>query len=281
MKKIKFIFLILNIFICTGLFAQENDWAQWRGPDANGTSAETNWNPKAILNKDAVLWETNVGMGHSAVSVVNERLYTFGNWEVSNSVFKDKVYCLDARTGKQIWSYSYECAEKEDPGPFTSPLVDDERLYTLSREGDFYCFDINDGTVIWYRDIVSEGLSKEGEFCGSPIAYNDLIILNINRSGAAFNKKTGELVWNSPHATNGFSTPVFYKSDGKNVMVIQAMDDTYAIIPESGEVYWHLNKGSIPDPFIVGNKLLQVIHKGFYLYDIAGDKPESIWHNSD
>jgi hypothetical protein len=54
------------------------DWPQWRGPEGNGQSRETDWDP-ASFAAPRVLWKADVGVGYS------------------------NVVCLDAATGKQIW----------------------------------------------------------------------------------------------------------------------------------------------------------------------------------
>lgn len=52
------------------------DWPRWRGPDGNGISKETEWNPEALANGPKVMWRTNIGFGYSNVVMKNNRLYT-------------------------------------------------------------------------------------------------------------------------------------------------------------------------------------------------------------
>ena len=52
------------------------DWPRWRGPDGNGVSKETGWDPKALENGPKILWRTNVGYGYSNVAIEDGRLYT-------------------------------------------------------------------------------------------------------------------------------------------------------------------------------------------------------------
>ena len=81
-KNLLFIFFISLFFNCSNkVNCQSNDWLQWRGAKANGYSPETNWNPKAILNENCIVWKINIGMGHSAVAVKGNRIYTMGNFE--------------------------------------------------------------------------------------------------------------------------------------------------------------------------------------------------------
>src|SRR5215813_6636528 len=73
------------------------DWPQWRGPARDGISTETirtNWSSEGLK----VQWRANVGTGFCSIAISEGRAYTMGN---SND--QDTVWCLDARTGRQIW----------------------------------------------------------------------------------------------------------------------------------------------------------------------------------
>ena len=53
------------------------------------------------------LWKINVGIGHSALSVVGARAFTMGNTDDIDTVFS-----IDIATGKIVWEHSYPCNEK-------------------------------------------------------------------------------------------------------------------------------------------------------------------------
>lgn len=59
------IFLITAICL---LFSLETvpktfgDWPQWRGPERNGVSVETDWDPRALSEGPRILWKENVGL---------------------------------------------------------------------------------------------------------------------------------------------------------------------------------------------------------------------------
>ena len=59
------------------------DWPAFRGPTHDGTSTERiSWPAKGPTEK----WRLNVGIGHSAVSVVGNRAYTMGNANETDTV---------------------------------------------------------------------------------------------------------------------------------------------------------------------------------------------------
>ena len=88
--------------------AEEASWSQWRGPNRDGISTETDWDPEALAGGPKVLWQSIIGMGHSNVAVVNDRLYT-----MARNKEGECVLCLDADTGEEIWRY--RTAERKMP----------------------------------------------------------------------------------------------------------------------------------------------------------------------
>ncbi len=51
---------------------------------------------------------------------------------------EDIVWCLDLKSGKEIWKYSYECKLVDflhEGGPAATPTIDGDSVYTLSKEG--------------------------------------------------------------------------------------------------------------------------------------------------
>ncbi len=280
MKYIKLTLLSLIVLCIYPVFGQTSEWNNWRGPSADGSIVEKDWSPKKILDGNSFLWTTNVGTGHSAVAVNGDKLFTMGNWEIFGNKFIDRVVCLDVNTGEIIWQFEYSMDEGEDPGPFSTPVFDEGNLYTLGRGGQLYCFDAENGSIKWSKNLIKKGLThEEGEFACSPIIVDDLLIFNMNESGLALNKKTGELVWNSEIGKRSLSSSVAFKVGNKNYISTQGDDSTYAVDPTNGDVIWILPEGQISDPMIYDNELLIFSYKGSSLYDLNEDPPKRIWNN--
>lgn len=186
------------------------DWPQWRGVNRDGLSTETGWQVSWPENGPAQLWRESVGEGYSGVSVVGERVYTVGNTE---GILKstDSVWCLDATTGKTVWKYSYSSKPGAYPGPRSTPTIDGDALFTLSRHGELFCLDVADGGVKWQKDLRNDcGIGDEPNHWGlacSPLIVGDTVILDLGKV-LVLNKTTGDLLFAMGDDAPGFSSPV-------------------------------------------------------------------------
>src|SRR5207249_3743458 len=87
-------------------------------------------------------WSAAVGTGGTSPVVVEGRLYVLG-WQAD----REHVRCLDAATGKEVWTTSYSAPEygrfhvgdeNSYSGPCATPEYDPATgfLYTLGIDGD-------------------------------------------------------------------------------------------------------------------------------------------------
>ena len=257
------------------------EWPQWRGPARNGISTETGWLAKWPADGPKVAWTKNVGAGYSAVSVSGGRVYTMGN---ANKT--DTVWCLDADDGKTIWKQSYACRKGKYPGPRSTPTVDGDRVYTLSRQGHVFCFSADKGKKVWSKNLARElGIKPPGwGFAGSPLVEGNLLILNVGTAGVALNKTTGKVVWQTGTDKSGFSSPVLFEMDGKRCVLIFAAKGLACVDVETGRKLWVVPwKTSwdvhAADPVVSGNKIFITsgYGSGCALLQVEGGKPSVVW----
>ena len=268
------------------------DWPQWRGPDANGISKETGWNPKALADGPRILWQVNVGTGYPSVVIKGNRLYTMG---------LNGVYCLESDNGKIIWKAEYP----EFRPPVSTPTIDGAFVLTLSFAGRLACRAILDGSLRWERNIVAEfgAVMPTYGFAGSPVVEGDLVILTANTSGMALKKSTGDLVWTSdkpPDKSNfegytatDYTTPVLFSRDGKQQALLYGWKALNAVEVANGKVLW-----SYPwdfyfmhptEPVLAGNRFLlpQVWerdpdHKSHAVFlELKEGRPEVLWKSAE
>ena len=94
--------LIATLLTSAVSLGQAADWPNWRGPEHNGISQETDWFEKWDSSGPKRLWDASVGTGVSTVSVADGRVFTMGN--KSN---RDTVYAMEESTGEILWRHSY------------------------------------------------------------------------------------------------------------------------------------------------------------------------------
>lgn len=213
------------------------DWPSFRGPNHNGKSAESITWPK---DGPKQVWRINVGIGHSAVSVVGNRAYTMGN---SNDT--DTVFSIDVATGRIVWTHSYPCNEKvgikDYDGPFATPTVENGVVYTLSRKGDVFALDARDGKVIWSRNIVKEDDVRPpgfGGLAGSPLILGEQLILNGSPGGMALDPKTGKTLWKSGDGPGGHASPVPLQIGQKTYLAIHSPRALTIVDAADGKEIW-------------------------------------------
>jgi outer membrane protein assembly factor BamB len=199
-----------------GLFAAENsgeDWPRFLGPRGNGISSETGLLARWPSNGPPVLWETNIGTGYGAPSVLGHRLvlhHRIGDEEV--------VECFAAETGKSLWRYGY-ASHFVDPygynnGPRCTPLLTSNLCYTFGAEGRLICLDLQEGKLVWQRDTAAD-FTVPNAFFGvgsTPLLEGDLLIVMVggqpNSGVVAFNARTGKTVWESVGRGNWEGAPM-------------------------------------------------------------------------
>jgi outer membrane protein assembly factor BamB len=276
---------MIFLLVCTAYAdSRSGDWPQWRGPNGNGTSMETGWNPASIAKKPNIVWQTSVGYGFSSVSIVGKFLYTMGN-----DGKEDTVFCIDTKNGKVVWKYSYACRLGQYPGPRATPAIDEGKVYTLSQEGHLFCLNAKNGKMIWKAHLKKDfNVSPPSwGFAGSPIIDGDLLILNAGVSGMALDKLTGKKVWVSGPGTGGYAAPVLFELSGKRYAAIFGKTALYGVDLETGKGVWFYtwrtsHDVNAADPLIAGDRIFisSNYNAGCAMLQIKDNKAKRLWKNS-
>lgn len=271
--------------LCAPLaFAQTNVWPQWRGPNHDGISLERNWFKPWPSDGPKRLWKANVGIGFSSVSVSAGRMFTMGNTMTN----VDTVWCLDAASGRVIWTNSYPCAldpKYYEGGPGATPTVDGSRVFTFSKKGHVLCLDAASGKTIWSRNIADELSLKlpEWSFAGSALVEGDLVIANAGRAGTALDKKTGRIVWTSSSEPGGYATPVPFEMNGQRAVAIFSAKTLVAVDPRTGRKLWEFpwetgRDVNAADPIVRGDKIFISSSTGSALLQVRSNQVTAIWN---
>ena len=159
---------------------------------------------------------------------------------------KERVLCLDARTGTELWKHEYACdyTISYPAGPRCTPTVDADKLYTLGAMGDLLCLDAQKGSVIWSKNFpqaYGAPLPLWG-YAGHPLVYKNLLICTVGGKGSAvvaFDKLSGQEKWKAITTSEiGYSPPTLIEAGGVTQLLIFHGDGLSSLNPDSGELYW-------------------------------------------
>lgn len=208
-------------FACIPAIAFSQDWPRHLGADGTGIvdgKIRTNWNEE----KPKELWRKDLGKGCTSFAIAGEKVVAMGNKDNT-----DIICCLDAATGKEIWTHKYP--EKLDPklydgGPNATPTIDGDVVYTLSKSGNLLCLSMSDGKPKWkvhYKKNFN-GKVPDWGYSASPVVKGNLLYcLPCAEDGGlyALEKSTGKVSWKSgDNSRAGYATPIFFTHKGNELV---------------------------------------------------------------
>ena len=279
--------------ISTVVSANAADWFRWRGPNVNGISNETDWDAKWSDDGPKRLWKAKIGTGFSSITVAAGRAYSMGNSGRGRGTEKDTIFCFDALTGKNLWSYSYD--SKLDPkyydgGTSATPTIDGNRVYTLSKDGLLICFGASNGKVVWQKNVGQAIKSKRPMwgYASSPLIIDNFLYINVGTHGTCLDKNTGEVIWETGTAASGYSSFVPYIRGGQDELVLFAADEVVGVNPKDGKKQWGYpwkTKYGVnsADPILIGDKVFisSGYDRGCALLKVDGANVTKIWENKN
>lgn len=301
------------VLTCVVTEGDAGDWPHWRGPDRTGISDESSgWSGRDWPGK--LLWQKETGSGASAPIVAAGRLYSMG-WRREPRP-QDFVICLDAASGRTLWTQSYDCPEygrrsEGDKGlysgPSASPAIDVETglLYTLSTDGDLNCWDTNrQGGRVWGLNLYDEFDVKQRPLVGtrrlrdygyttSPLVHDDWLIVEVGDDEGnlfAFDKRNGKRVWGSQSTDPAGHTggPVPMSVDGIPCVAVLTIHHLLVVRLDKGHVGetlaefpWETDfANSIATPAVYGSSVIITSEYNQYSVcrvDVTRSGAKEIW----
>ncbi len=201
--------------LCLASVASALDWPNFRGPRYDGISTETGFHKK--WDKELPLvWERKIGPAFSSLAIVGDRIFTAGTVDK-----KQTVFCLNATNGDVIWQAPIEKEYKDQfgDGMRSTPTVSDGRVYVLGALGTLMCLDAKTGSPLWKKTFDHR---PQWGYAASVLVEGDLAISSGGQSDGAlvaFNKKTGEKVWQVGDDPAGYAMPYPFTHDGEQYVV--------------------------------------------------------------
>jgi outer membrane protein assembly factor BamB len=221
------------------LFAQ---WTQWGGPNRDFQVPGTTLSPAWPAGGPEIVWERPLGIGHSAILVDGSRLYT-----MYGKGYRETVIALEADTGKTLWEHAYDVGyqpEYDDyKGPHATPLVVENRLFTIGIDFKLKAFDKSSGKVLWQRDLLAEYKPKrmQSGYAASPVVHENVLILPVGGKGQGamgFDIADGRTLWQTGDFKVSHASPILIECDGEPWAILNLWGEIAALDPRDGRLLW-------------------------------------------
>jgi outer membrane protein assembly factor BamB len=250
MTNFKFLIFILTLLIVNSIsVTQAQNWPNWRGPNGDGTSIETNFPTKwdSITN---VVWKSPVpGIGHSSPIIWEDKLFTITALPETQEKL---LLCYDCKNGNLLWQRTVlksTFKNKHNDNSYASgtPATDGTLIYMSFLDGEDVVVAAYDftGKQIWLQRP-GKFYSPHGYSC-SPALFEDKVFINGNSQGdsfvAALSKTDGQIIWKNSleNPAHSFSTPIFREMAGKMQMIYLGNKEVASYNPDDGSKYWFVN----------------------------------------
>jgi outer membrane protein assembly factor BamB len=241
-------------------------WPGWLGPERNGW-VDGFQPPAEWPNKLMKGWQVEVGVGFSSPLVADGFVY-----QHARQGGEEVVWCLSLESGDVKWRSSYSVAfkaspggERYGPGPKSSPVLADGRLFTMSITGDLRAWDTKTGKRLWQSDYGSRFQPNRPNWgvATSPIVDEDRVIAHFGNddNGAliALDVASGEEIWSQGEDGPSYSSPLVVEIHGVRQVIDWNHRALVAVESESGRFLWEF-----PFPHIGSDQNMPtpVFHQG-------------------
>ncbi len=255
MGAMRTLLTLLPLVISTTVSA--GDWPQWLGAEGDSRWEQAGLVEKFPAGGPKVVWRAPVANGYSGPAVAGGKVYVM-DYQIATGVVdanpggrtkltgKERVVCLDEKTGKQLWAHSYDSVlDVSFPnGPRCTPSVVGGKVYALGGSGHLAALDAATGKVVWEKDLIK---TYGGEIpiwgvAGSPLVKDGVVYAIPGGKGSAvvaLDAATGKELWKAGDTVNmGYAPPVLWQRGGKSELLAWLPDALHGLDPASGKIRW-------------------------------------------
>ena len=280
--------VVLLVFVLNfASTSQAEDWPNFRGPDYNGVSGESNLSFDWPADGPEILWKAEIGTGYSSMAVSDGKVYAMGNTGIPPVEEEEEEEDEDDEDEEDIDEEEEDEDEDEDEEEDEGP-----KWATMSPEGNFdivYCFNASTGEKIWqYKypaPLVPYGY--EGGPSATPTVDSGRVYtLSKNGILLCLNAKTGEEIWQKnlikeydiKIAMWGLAGSALIVDD---MVIVNAAEKGMAFNKYDGSLIWKNGTGptgyATPVPYTFNGKKCIALFGSKYMYGLDTSTGEELW----
>jgi outer membrane protein assembly factor BamB len=270
------------------------DVTQWRGSARDGIitglTTPQAW-PEALTER----WKVEIGTGYATPLVVGDRVYQF-----SRIGDNETMTALDAASGKVLWQAGYPATftmnpatKQHGPGPKSTPIFFNGRLYSIGMTGTVTAWDAASGKQVWQKvGTGPEMLYTTHAF--SPMVDGAHVIFHVggNDKGAltAFDLNTGAVRWSWTGDGPGYASPVVATFEGVRQIITPTQAKIVGVDASTGALLWerpmvHQFTSNSITPVVSGQTVIVAGTGPLFAFAVArrGGQwtTEQIWENTE
>jgi outer membrane protein assembly factor BamB len=231
------------------------EWPGFRGPNRDsvihGVQIKTDWSASPPVE----IWRRPIGPGWSSFAVHGDLLYTQeqrGDDEV--------VSCYRVSTGEPVWRHRDPIRFYESnggAGPRATPTLSHGRVYTMGATAVLNALDAGTGKVVWSHNAATDTGRKTPEwgFTSSPLVVDDIVVVAVSGTLAAYDAATGKPRWVGPQHGGSYSSPQLATIDGVAQILLLSAPGAVSVSPADGKVLWEhtWEGGAIVQPALIAD----------------------------
>lgn len=254
---------------------QDSEWSRWQGPKADGTTGYSLEHVSEICTR----WELPAGLGYSSPVCVENKVILLdrvGDLE--------RVRSILLTDGSVIW-------EQQQPvnfqttfpmytnGPIPTPVIAQDKVFTVGAEGRVQCLDLASGKVNWsvLPDDLMEARSGSAETTShqlpafgsgsSPVFRDGSLLVSLPTTGNRdslfrLDVNDGSVVWHSVSARCSYASPVLTTMHGREIVLAMHDEGLSCVEWSSGRPLFEfpfrakiVDSENAVDPIVNGNRI--------------------------
>jgi outer membrane protein assembly factor BamB len=247
-------FALLSVCLTFSSMSFAADWLQFRGLNGSGVTND----PAAPMSwgvEENLLWQAEIpGAGWSSPIVIDGKVFvttavTDGP-QSSSSDYRWEVLCLDAKTGKLLWTKTAlegkPRLETHRDNTYASETPVSDGKYVVAYFGmmGMFCYDL-DGTLIWKKDLGLHPMAQNWGTSSSPTILDGKVFVQVDNEGDSFvvaiDIRTGEEVWRQSRdeRSNWGSAIIWENTHRRELVTGGAVVRSYD--PGTGSLLWQVD----------------------------------------